>query len=526
MLRSSSTQRTIVIGAGIGGLASAARLAHGGQDVIVLERADGPGGKLRTIDSVAGPVDAGPTVFTMRPLFEALFQAMDERLEDHLDLAAEPVLARHWWPDGSTLDLHADAADSLQAISAFAGPDEAGRFQRFCADAQRLFEAFDGPIMQSDRPHLAHVAARCLASPKLMAQMTPPRTLWSSVARSFNDPRLQQLFARYATYVGGSPYASPGLLMLIWHAEASGVWRIKDGMKHLAHVLETLAFSRGARFEYGAHVAALTPVPGRGIRVRLESGEELLGDSVVFNGDPAALADGHLGPAVTRAVAASATTPRALSAYVWTFAAEPSGVELAHHNVFFNQHYRREFAAIDKGKMPSDATLYICAQDRGHGLTPTGPERFEIIMNGPPVTADAQPGEDFEQCRNQTFEALARMGLHFNPWPGREALTTPHDFARLFPGSAGSLYGRSPHGMMATFKRPTVRSAIPGLYLAGGGVHPGAGLPMAMSSGRHAAEAILKDRASISTSRRTVMPGGMSTDFQTTASTASRSSLS
>lgn len=524
MLKRTSSGRTVVIGAGIGGLAAALRLAHAGQDVVVLERAAEPGGKLRTMDTVAGPVDAGPTVFTMRPLFEQLFADVGERLDDHLNTVAETVLARHWWPDGSQLDLHADHGRSVEAIRDFAGDRSAREFERFCADARRLFEAFDGPIMRSANPSLATVTGVVMSNPRLMMQMTPPRTLWRTLERRFSDPRLVQLFARYATYVGGSPFASPAILGLIWHAEASGVWQIEGGMHQLAKVLERLAIKRGARFEYGAHVSRIEPHGDQPLRVHLATGDEIVADSVVFNGDPAALAQGKLGSKVARNTPAAGVSPRALSAYVWSFAAEPEGVGLAHHNIFFNHHYRREFTAIDAGRMPEDATLYVCAQDRGAGRQPTGPERFEIIMNGP-ARSDARPDdpEEKEICRLLTFRTLARAGLRFSPPPGPESLTTPAGFAALFPGSDGSLYGRSPHGMMASFQRPTVRTRIPGLYLAGGGVHPGPGLPMAMSSGRHAAEAILTDLASTSPSRLTATRGGTLTGSLTTGSAASRS---
>ncbi|MEM1299284.1 MAG: 1-hydroxycarotenoid 3,4-desaturase CrtD [Pseudomonadota bacterium] len=527
MLQTVSRQRVIVIGAGIGGLAAAVRLADAGMDVEVLELGSKPGGKLRTFPSPAGPVDAGPTVFTMRPVFEELFASVGERLEDHLELIEEPLLARHWWPDGSTLDLHADPEASAEAIREFSGPRSADQFRRFCARARRLFEAFDGPIMRAPRPNLGQVIGKCLADSQLMRDMTPPKTLWRSLAGQFSDPRLAQLFARYATYVGGSPFRSPDILSLIWHAEASGVWRIRGGMVKLARALEHLAIARGARFSYDTEVSAI--LPGTPMRVRLLSGVERTADAVMFNGDPVALASGRLGPAARDAVKARAVKPRALSAYVWTFAAEPRGVDLTHHNVFFNTHYRREFAAIEEGRMPEDAALYVCAQDRGVDVDPEGLERFEIILNGPAVR-QGEPlmdvEEEYEKCMTVTFDTLARRGLTFSPIPGPRALTTPRQFATRFPGSEGSLYGQSPHGMMATFRRPTVRSAVPGLYLAGGGVHPGAGLPMAMSSGRHAAEAILRDHVSISTSRHTDTRGGMWTASRTAAPTVSRSSPS
>lgn len=183
-----------------------------------------------------------------------------------------------------------------------------------------------------------------------------------------------------------------------------------------------------------------------------------------------------------------------------------------HHNVFFCDDPHTEFDPIAGGRMPEDGTLYICAQDRGSAKMPQGLERFEIIMNGPPVADGAEAtDEEKETCRTRTFETLARFGLTFDPTPTTEWLTTPRRFAKLFPASEGSLYGRSPHGLTASLKKPTARTRVVGLYLAGGGTHPGAGIPMATLSGRHAAEAILTDLASTSTSRPTVMPGGMST---------------
>jgi len=520
--------RAIVIGAGIGGLAASVRLAHAGHDVLVLERAAKPGGKLRTVPSAAGPVDAGPTVFTMRPRFEALFGAIGERLEDHLDLIAEPLLARHYWPDGARLDLYHDHGASLDAVHAFAGAKAAREFDDFCAWARALYEAFEGPIMGSDRPSLAAATLAVMARPSLWWRMRP-QSLHAALCAQFSDKRLAQLFGRYATYVGGSPFAAPALLGLIWHAEAQGVWRIRGGMIRLAEALAALAEARGATIACGQEVARIDRAPD-GFAVSLADGSRHMAERILFNGDPAALQRGLLGPDAAHAVAPDAVAPRTLSAFVWTFAARPQGAELAHHTVFFNDEYRREFDAIRRGAAPDDATLYICAQDRGTGLAPTGPERFEIIMNGAPVSGPAPDApktrEMFAQCRTQTFAMLEARGLAFDTLPGPQALTSPWDFAKAFPGSGGSLYGLSPNGMMATFRRPTVRSRIPGFYLAGGGVHPGAGVPMALSSGLHAAEAMLTDRTSTSTSRRTVMPGGMSTGSRIAGATASRSSPS
>lgn len=498
-MRKAGGERTVVIGAGLGGLSAALCLAHAGIDVTVVERLGGPGGKLRSVPSPAGPVDAGPTVLTMRSVFEALFAHVGASLAEALDLAPERILARHWWPGGETLDLHADPEASEAAIHDFAGPGAAADFRAFNATAARLYAAFEVPMMHAPEPDPLAVSRAVMRRPALIAEMSPSRTLAASLDSRFRDPRLRQLFGRYATYVGGSPYESPALLALIWRAEAGGVWRVSGGMHRLAAVLRDLAAARGARFLFDTEARRIDVAGGVVSAVRLADGDRLPADRVVFNGDPRALATGLLGQAAAGSIpdAEAATSPRSLSANVWSFAERPHGAPLCHHNVFFCSDPRAEFDDLARGRTPGDPTIYVCAQDRGADLTPTGPERFEIILNAPPAASGTGLDDtEFARCRTRTFATLDRMGLGFSTRPGRSALTTPQDFAAMFPGSQGALYGRSPHGLMAPFRRPRARTRLPGLYLAGGGVHPGPGMPMATLSGRHAAAAILADLAS------------------------------
>ena len=503
--------RVVIVGAGIAGLAAAVRLAHAGLCVTVLERHAGPGGKMRTLPSEAGPVDAGPTVLTLRGVFDELLQSVGERLEDHIDLIPQQILARHFWPDGSILDLHVDEGQSRAAIHTLAGSRAALQFSAFCARARRLFTAFDAPMMQAPTPSPLALAALVTRRPALLRAMAPLSTLAQSLARQFDDPRLAQLFGRYATYVGGSPYHAPALLSLIWQAEAAGVWSVRGGMHRLAQCLAELATARGAEFHYNAHVARIDTAEGSVAGVTLADGTFIPAATVLFNGDPRALASGALGPDVTGIAPRMLTSPRSLSAQVWAFAATPTGPDLAHHNVFFAADPRAEFDDLRVGRRPRDPTIYVCAQDRGLSEAPPARERFEIILNAPPLDGLTQSAEDFTSCHTRTFQTLTRFRLRFDPLPGQDALTTPAQFERMFPASLGSLYGQSPQGMMAAFHRPTARTAIRGLYLAGGGAHPGAGVPMATLSARHAAEAILSNRISTSTSRPMATRGGMST---------------
>ncbi|MEM9248535.1 MAG: FAD-dependent oxidoreductase, partial [Pseudomonadota bacterium] len=295
----------------------------------------------------------------------------------------------------------------------------------------------------------------------------------------------------------------------------------------LAEAMAALAISKGAEIAYDTPVARIEVQNGRVHGVVTADGQRHRAAHVVFNGDPKALSDGLLGHSAQAAVPPQATAPRSLSAHVMAFAAQPHGPELAYHNVVFGADPEAEFRPLEKGRPPEDPTLYICAEDRGNGPPPDGTlERFETIMNAPPTGATAVTDQEIETCLTRTWSRLSAASITFSPTPSRATLTTQADFHRLFPGSDGSLYGRSPHGMLAAFARPTAQTAIPGLVLAGGGAHPGAGIPMATLSAKHAAAAIGRPRTSTSESPPTDTPGGMWTASPMTAPRRSPSSPS
>jgi 1-hydroxycarotenoid 3,4-desaturase len=515
-------EQVVVIGAGMGGLAAAIRLAAAGAAVTLVEAATTPGGKMRCLPSEAGPVDAGPTVLTMRAVFDDLFSVSGERLDDHVAVLPQPVLARHWWPDGSRLDLSGDRETDASAIAVFSSSAQAAAFRRFDALAQGLHDAFDSPVMRAPQPKATAILKAVAARPALWPALLPGMSLTRLLRRQFRDPRLVQLFGRYATYVGGRPDHSPAVLALIWRAEANGVWAVKGGMYQLAEALAALAVRRRVTLRYATRARRVVRQGGRVTGVQLDTGETLPCRACIHAGDPAALTGGLLGEGLERALPKTAIHPRSLSAWVWSFAAAPDGPlahDLLHHNVFFPPDAAQEFGPIGRGNMPDTPTLYLCAEDRVGQDLPHGPERFEIIVNAPAGRPDKP--EDFARCQSRTFQSLRRMGLWFSPEPGPQALTTPAMLDQLFPGSGGAIYGRSPEGSFAAFRRPPARTRVPGLYLAGGGAHPGAGVPMAALSGKHAAEAVLADLESLtsaSMSGRTAMPGGTLTPSPTTGS--------
>ncbi|MEM1106113.1 MAG: 1-hydroxycarotenoid 3,4-desaturase CrtD [Pseudomonadota bacterium] len=515
-----SRPRFAVIGGGVAGLSAAAILSRRA-DVTVYERAAAPGGKMRQIEIGGRPIDSGPTVFTMDWAFREVFALAGGDFDTAVTRRKLDVLARHYWSDGSCLDLYADPAKSAAAIAAFAGRVEADNYLAFCSRTRAVFETLREPFLRAQKPSFAGLIAR--QSPLALLNTAPFASLWSVLSRSFSDPRLRQLFARYATYCGASPFRAPATLMLIAHVEQAGVWALDGGMQAIARALHGLAEGNGARFRFGAHVDAIERGPdGRAAGVRLATGEVCPAEGVVANADAAALATGALGPAGQAALgAASVSAERSQSAITWSLVTQPRGVDLSMHTVFFSDDYPAEFDAVfNGGRVPADPTTYVCAQDRAPGMAPpTGPERLLCLINAP-ATGDTHPqtAEEIAQCQDAMVTRLKRCGLDLGPGlktglksgPKSGQVTTPADFHALFPATGGALYGAASHGWRASFQRPGARTRLAGLYLAGGSVHPGPGVPMAALSGRAAAQAVMADYGLTSPSPQAVMPGGIS----------------
>jgi len=484
----------VIVGAGIGGLACALVLAARGHAVTVLEAQPRAGGKLRQVGIDGRWQDAGPTVFTMRWVFDELFALAGAHLQDCLQLQQADVLARHAWPDQSQLDLHADMRRNEDAIGHFAGPAQVRLYREFCEHARRTYQVLEHTFMRAHRPNPLSLAWRVgwRALPDLV-RMSPFRSLWDVLGRYFPDPRLRQLFARYATYCGSSPFQAPASLMLVAHVEQNGVWFVDGGMVQVARALETLSRRLGVHFQFGSRVERVLVRQGRAAGVTLAGGEILDAAAVVFNGDVAALDGAMLG---AHRVPAVEPERRSLSAITWNLLSPARGFALARHTVFFSADYRSEFDQLQAGELPRDPTVYVCAHDRDDHSDGSvqGPERLMCLVNAAALgDSKCLNAAEMAQLTARVFEKLGRHGLRLYPDPEHTVVTTPADFHRLFPGTGGGLYGQASHGWRASFSRPCARSPLPGLYLAGGSTHPGPGVPMAALSGRLAAQCVVDD---------------------------------
>ncbi|HEX8557544.1 MAG TPA: phytoene desaturase family protein [Pyrinomonadaceae bacterium] len=478
-------RRAVVVGGGLGGLATAVRLAAEGWRVTVCEQGPRLGGKMNTLERDGFRFDTGPSLITMPWVFEELFAAAGSSLSEHVTLRQVSPLADYVFADGARLTYTTSLPEWLAAVRELE-PRDADGFLRFMRLGARLFELSRETFLRR-----APFAPPDLRSLRAMRHLPLGRRAWGSyhaaVAAHFRSPRLRQLFDRYPTYVGSSPYRSPATLAVIPYIEfAHGGWHVEGGLYRLVESLVALARSLGVALHTGARVRSIELNGGRRVRgVRLADGTGVEADVVVMNGD-AALTDALLGGA-GGAGRPGPRAARSLSGFVMLLGLKRKVEGLRHHTVYFSADYRAEFSQLfDERRFPDDPTVYVCAPGRTDAsVAPAGGEALFVMANAPACETpwDARLTE---QARARVFARLAKGGF---PEVARGAAVcdvwTPDRFERDYLSPGGSIYGTHSHGWRRAFLRPPNRSRrVGGLYHVGGSSHPGGGTPTVLLSAR------------------------------------------
>lgn len=472
-------QRTaIIIGGGLGGLATAVRLAATGWRVTVCEQGSTFGGKMNTWTQAGFRFDTGPSLVTMPWVFADLFTAAGSQLADHVELVPVRPLADYVFADGTRFTYSTNLPDWLATVRQL-DPRDVDGFLRFMQLGARLFALSRETFLRRrplDRPDLrAFKALRHL----------PLRHAWGNyhrtVAAHFRSPYLRQLFDRYPTYVGSSPYSSPATLAVIPYIEyAYGGWHITGGLYRLIESLVALAQAHNVELLTDARVERITQTGGKVRGVHLADGTQLTADVVVMNGDAATTrtlldADDKPQPA----------SARSLSGFVLLLGVKRKLPHLAQHTVYFSADYQNEFAQLfTERRFPDEPTVYVSAPSRNDPtLAPADGETLFIMANAP-ADDKAWSDEQTAQARARVFARLAQGG-----WPDIAAdivvsdVWTPRRIARDYLMPGGAIYGTHSHGWRRAFLRPPNKDArVGGLYYVGGSSHPGGGTPTVLLS--------------------------------------------
>ncbi len=487
----SKKHEIVIIGAGIGGLSAAIHLATHGQQVTIVEKNEQVGGKMSQIFADGFRWDTGPSVITMRHVFEELFRTAGKRLEDYLTLIQVDPLTRYFYPDGTVLNIRPQVADTLHEIEKISPADGQG-YRKFLAYAAEIHRVTGGVFIYDQPPTWRSFLK---VSPFDALKVDGLRTMQSAIQGFVQSPHLRQLLGRFATYVGASPYRAPATLNVIADVELSGgVWYPQGGIYAIAAALEKLARELGVTIREHATVQKIEMQNGQIQGVWLENDDFLLADAVISNVDVGTTYEKLLSPeAVNRKrVQRLLNMESSCSGYILLLGVKGTHPRLAHHNIFFSRDYPREFDEIFRlGVPPSEPTVYVAITSKADPQdAPADHENWFVLVNAPPL------GSSYDWSRQPYREVvlgqLARFGLM--PQIVSEKILTPVDIARMTGARRGALYGTSSNNRWAAFLRPHNRAPdIQGLYFAGGTTHPGGGVPMVTLSGKVAAGMCLAD---------------------------------
>ncbi|MGZ3144316.1 phytoene desaturase family protein [Lentzea chajnantorensis] len=477
--------RVVVIGAGMGGLAAAARLAKAGHEVTTFEQAAGHGGKLGTVRRGGFTFDTGPSLLTLPHVYRDLFAATGAPLHDLVDVVPVEPTCRYRFPDGSELDLpHAEKQVDDAIADAF-GPQAARQWRAVMTDAERLWDLVGEPVLQNPLGGVRDLVRRSASVRDLMA-IAPWRTLRGVGERRFTDPRLRMLLDRYATYSGSDPRRTPALMTVVPFIEQRfGGWYVRGGLRRLGDALFERCAELGVRFRFDTPVVGVDTDASGVTGVLLPGGERHRADVVVSDVD----AEHLYGELLTERRARRprrmlAKTQPSLSGFVLLLGLRGRTPDPAHHRVLFPADYDAEFDAIF-GRHPhpvTDPTVYVCAPD-DPAVAPEGDEAWFVLVNAPrqgPVDW-TEPGLATAYA-DRVLRVMADRGLDVRDRVRLREIRTPADWARDTGSVGGSIYGSSSNGPRAALLRPANRSPVPGLFLVGGSAHPGGGLPLVAMS--------------------------------------------
>jgi phytoene desaturase len=473
--------RVVVIGAGMGGLAVAARLARLCHDVTVCEHAPTYGGQAGAYSRDGFTFDTGPSLLTLPAVWRDLFMKTGKRqpLEDVVDLVPADPAVRYGFPDGTVVDVpNASRRGIVEAFSAALGDGAGEDWDRLIERAGRIWAVTRGPLAESP-PGGWRELSRLARRPGDVRTVAPGRTLRGLGRGYLRDPRLRTVLDRYAAYAGSDPRRAPAALAVLPYIEQTfGAWYVRGGVRRLADAVYERAQTRGADFRFGAEVTEVLVDAGRVSGVRLGDGQRLAADIVVSDADAVRLYGELVRP--PRQARRVLRAPRSGSAFALLLALRGRlNVGAPHHTVLLPAADDAEFDAVF-GRRPapvSEPAIHICAPD-DPGLRPDGHEAWTVRVSAPlqgPV--DWTAPDLAESYAEQLLALLAKRGLDIRDRLLWRVIRTPADIERETRSPGGAIHGAAAHGPLATFRRPANRAPIPGLFLVGGSAHPGGGLP-------------------------------------------------
>ncbi|GHA65090.1 1-hydroxycarotenoid 3,4-desaturase CrtD [Pontibacter akesuensis] len=481
--------KAAIIGAGIGGIATAVRLAVKGYDVTVLEANNTFGGKMHEFWLGKYRFDAGPSLFTLPHLVDELFTLAGRDPKNYFTYTRLDPITHYFWPDGSHVKAYADAGKfAVEAEEQLGVPRQ--QVREALAKSDRLYQGTADTFLHKSLHRLdTYLSKDVLKAMGCLSDLGLTTTMHQENARQFSDPRFVQLLDRFATYNGSDPYQAPGTLNIIPHLEHNiGAFYPVGGIYAIAASLVKLAEELGVQFKYNEPVTRIITEEGKVTGVETSRGT-YKADVVVSNMDVVPTYRRLLPnqPAPEKTL----EQPRSSSALIFYWGIKKEFPQLHVHNIFFSQDYKKEFEHIFKYKTVSpDPTVYVNITSKAAPEdAPVGSENWFVMVNVP-----HNQGQDWQQLAADTRQAVLQklsMMLHTDVAGliEQEQVLDPLLIESRTSSFGGALYGSSSNNRMAAFLRhPNFSSKLRGLYFCGGSVHPGGGIPLCLLSAKIVAD--------------------------------------
>jgi len=475
------TDHVVVVGAGLGGLSAALRLAGAGRRVTVLERAGQPGGRAGLLELDGYRFDTGPTVLTMPSLIADALGCVDEELDDWLELRPLDPAYRAFFPDGSQLDVVADIDRMTEQVRTLCGDKDAAGYRRFAAFAERVFRLERNDFIDRNLDSPLSLLTPSLA--RLVA-LGGFRRLAPVVASYVDDPRLRRVLSFQSLYAGVTPEAALAIYASIAYLDSvAGVSFPIGGMHAVPRALAGAAVKHGVEVRYDTEVSAVEMRGSRAVAVRTQDGDRIAADAVVVNADLPAAWD-LLGVPRRRL----RWSP---SCVLLLAGADARWQRAAHHNLHFGRSWRATMREIRRGELTGDPSLLVSAPTvTDPELAPAGRTSLAVVALVPNLETRIDwsvVGPRFRDELVSRLEAFGYAGL--GDAIEVERMTTPagwaaQGFAAGTPFSAAHVFRQT-----GPFRPGNLVGA--NVVLAGCGTHPGIGVPMVLLSGRLAAERIV-----------------------------------
>jgi phytoene desaturase len=491
-----------VVGAGIGGMSAAARLAKQGHQVTVFENSDQSGGKCRTEWFGDYAFDTGPSLLTLPAVFRDLFLKTGKRIEHVLDISPVDPAFNYNFADGSKVTFpNLSNPKTYQEIEKSFGISASQSWRQIIERSEKMWEASRDSFIESELTSIWPLLLR----KNLINQINQisPFTSLRSLSEKLNlDPHLKMIIDRYATYTGSDPRSAPAVLLTIAFVESTfGAWHIKGGIGQLSVALEQRCRDLGVDFQFKSLVTKILVERNKVEGVVLSEGKIIKSDLVVSNSDAEYTFNSLIGNEVSsargeRRKLKSATKSLAgFSLLLGLDNKKSKPVDVKHHNVYFPENYDLEFDQIFTQKVPvTDPTIYLCAPKDSSMVKGADKEAWFVLVNAP--RHEPESGWDWKdgghEYAQKIISKMDDLGLNVTNRLDFMEYRTPADLENYAMAPGGSIYGTSSNSPVSAFLRARNRSKVKGLFCVGGSAHPGGGLPLVGISAEIVAKAIGK----------------------------------